>query len=334
MLEATHYRKLGEQRVQCSLCPHLCTIENDGYGKCMTRMNKGGKLYAAGYGILSSISSDPIEKKPLYHFYPGRPILSLGGFGCNLGCEFCQNCSISQIDKSVFQRHPHRDPDDLVRKAGLIPHNIGLAYTYNEPIINYEYIYECAGLIKKAALSNVMISNGFINEGPLNDLLPLMDAFNIDLKSFRNSFYEQYTGSRIAPVLRNIERIARSDSHLEITFLLIPGLNDSKEEWKEMIAWIRDHCGKECILHVSRYFPHHKMNRPPTPIETIREFLELAQDNLSYVYPGNTPLMESHTYCPSCGHLLVERTFYSSLVKGIDTDGHCRLCGHRIIGNF
>jgi len=334
MQEALYYKELGNERVGCLLCPHGCIIEPGQFGECRTRQNRNGRLYTESYGILSSISTDPVEKKPLYHFLPGHSILSIGSFGCNLACDFCQNCEISQIDQRIFSRRPFRDPDDVVNKALLHKNNIGLAYTYNEPTVYYEYMFKCAELIKEKGLSNVMVTNGYINPAPLEELFPFLDAFNVDLKSFRNQFYRDRSNASLKPVLRTIARIAKSGKHLELTFLIIPDLNDDENEWKEMIQWISDNCGRSAILHVSRYFPHFKMNKPPTPISTIQAFIELAREKIDYIYPGNTPQLDNHTYCPDCGNLLIERFLYDSRLKGIGPYGNCTSCNSKIVGVF
>jgi len=334
MQEALFYNQLDNQEVQCLLCPHMCKPEPGSYGKCLTRINKGGRLYTESYGILSAISSDPIEKKPLYHFFPGQSILSIGSFGCNLTCDFCQNCEITRIDKKIFSRHSSRDPEDIVSKAKLHQNNIGLAYTYNEPTVYYEYMIKCAALIKEYNLSNVMVTNGYINPDPLEDLFPFVDAFNVDLKSFRNLFYKNRSGASLHPVLKTIDRIARSDRHLELTFLIIPDHNDDEVEWKEMLDWISNHCGKNTILHVSRYYPYYKMDKPPTPLSTIRLFIEMAREHIDYVYPGNTPQLDNHSYCPVCGNLLIERFLYNADMKGITPEGLCDRCKHEIVGVF
>lgn len=298
------------------------------------RYNRGGELRSENYGVLSSISTDPVEKKPLYHFHPGRSILSIGSFGCNLSCDFCQNCEISQIDPHILSHHPAREPDDIVNKARLHRDNIGLAYTYNEPTIYFEYMLRCASLAREQNLDNVMVTNGFINREPLEALLPYMDAFNVDLKAFTEAFYRRRSSARLGPVLDTIRTIRSSDSHLEITFLIIPGQNDNPGEWREMIDWIEDNCGNESVLHVSRYFPRFKLNEPPTPIETIRRFLDLARKKINYVYPGNAPSLDNNTYCPSCGSLLIERHMYRTVVGGMSGTGNCSQCGYGIYGRF
>ena len=332
MQDALFYKHIENQGVQCLLCPHRCRIEPGQYGKCRTRTNRDGKLYTESYGILSAIASDPIEKKPLYHFHPGANIVSIGSFGCNLRCDFCQNCEISQIDQRMLSRHSSRDPGDIVSKAALHKNNIGLAYTYNEPTVYFEYMLSCAMLIKDQDLSNVMVTNGYINQAPLDELIPYMDAFNVDLKSFRDKFYKDRSEANLKPVLDTIERIAKSETHLELTFLIIPGHNDDEHEWKDMLDWIADNCGRETILHVSRYFPHFKMDKPPTPISTLERFLEMARERCDYVYPGNTPQLENHTYCPECGNLLIERHLYNTTLKGVGPHGSCLRCSKTIAG--
>ena len=332
MQEASYYKKLEHQIVQCLLCPHSCTLERGQYGKCSTRVNKEGKLFAESFGILSSISSDPVEKKPLYHFHPGRAILSIGSFGCNLSCDYCQNCEITQIDERIFTHYPSREPEDIVNKARMHSNNIGLAYTYNEPTIYYEYMIRCAEKIKEHKLCNVMVTNGYINQAPLKELIPLMDAFNVDLKSFQNLFYQQRSGATLRPVLDTIDTIAKSGTHLELTFLIIPEFNDSDGEWSDLINWVTEHCGAHTVLHVSRYFPYHKMNKPPTPLATIKRFLEMAREKIDFVYPGNTPQLESHTYCPTCGNLLIERFLYDATLTGIGADGNCMQCNQKFMG--
>lgn len=334
MYPASYYQLKEEQKVQCLLCPHRCILSPGQYGKCNTRVNSDGALFTESYGILSSISTDPIEKKPLYHFLPGRSILSIGSFGCNLKCDYCQNCTISQVDPGIFSHHPVRDPEDIVNKALLHRDNIGLAYTYNEPTIYFEYMIKCAGLIKEHQLMNVMVTNGYINREPLEALLPHMDAFNIDLKSFRDEFYHRRTSASLGPVLDSIARVAGSDCHLELTFLIIPGYNDSESEWIDMVRWIEDHCGPDTILHASKYFPRFKLQSSFTPTETIHRFLQVAGERLHYVYPGNIPQSDYHTRCPGCNAVVIERGFYHTGISGLDPEGHCSQCDFKIQGVF
>ena len=334
MQKALFYKQVDNSKVQCLLCPHNCLIEPEQYGLCHTRLNRKGVLYTASYGFLSAVSSDPIEKKPLYHFYPGSSILSIGSFGCNLSCDFCQNCEISQIDDRSYDRHSFTEPEDIAGKALQDGDNIGLAYTYNEPGVYFEYMIRCASLIREARLCNVMVTNGYINKKPLEDLISCMDAFNVDLKSFNDSFYRDRSGASLKPVLDTISRIAQSSCHLELTFLIIPDHNDNEQEWKDMLQWIADHCSGDTVLHVSRYFPRYRMQKPPTPLSTISRFLDMARKQLDYVYPGKTPQLENHSYWPQCRTLLIARYAYRARIKGICSDGSCCHCKHKIPGVF
>ncbi|MEN8155577.1 MAG: AmmeMemoRadiSam system radical SAM enzyme [Bacteroidota bacterium] len=334
MFPASFYTENRDHQVQCTLCPHLCLLQQGETGICKTRVNRAGKLYTRSYGVLSAIATDPVEKKPLYHFLPGRPILSIGSFGCNFMCDFCQNCNISQPDEEVFSIYPVREPADIVAKAMLHKESIGLAYTYNEPTVYFEYVMDCAQRLRKLQLKNVMVTNGYINRKPLEALLPYMDAFNIDLKSFTNGFYKERASASLNPVLDTIARVANSESHLELTFLIIPGYNDNPSEWKEMIGWIETHCGPDTILHVSRYFPRHKLRSFPTTTDTMNRFIKAAREKIRYVYPGNNPEIENHTYCPGCGKLLIQREMYNTTINGLTPEGDCSHCNYRVKGVF
>ncbi|MFH0755784.1 MAG: AmmeMemoRadiSam system radical SAM enzyme [Bacteroidota bacterium] len=334
MHPASYYKNTVGLQVQCKLCPHACLLLPGQTGKCRTRVNRAGKLYSLSYGVLSAISRDPVEKKPLYHFLPGRSVLSIGSFGCNFRCDFCQNCNISQIEEDVFSRYPVRTPSDMVEKAQLYKDNIGLAYTYNEPATYFEYMLECASRLKEHGLMNVMVTNGYINKEPLEEILPFMDAFNIDLKSFRDEFYHKRSSAELKPVLDTIARVAGSVSHLELTFLIIPGHNDTEPEWRDMIRWIEENCGQDTILHVSKYFPRHKLRSSPTPTGTMKQFILAAKERIQYVYAGNNPEIESHTFCPGCGSLLIEREMYHTRIPGLTGEGHCNHCNFKIKGVF
>ena len=324
---------MGRQ-VQCTLCPHACKLLPGQSGKCNTRINKGGKLYTLSYGVLSAIAKDPIEKKPLYHFLPGNSILSIGSFGCNFKCDFCQNCNISQPQEEIYSQYPARAPTDMVDRALHHKDNIGLAYTYNEPTIYFEYMLECAIKLREHNLMNVMVTNGYINREPLEEILPVMDAFNIDLKSFQNEFYRQRASSELKPVLDTIARVAESDKHMELTFLIIPGYNDTEAEWNRMIKWIEINCGADTILHVSKYFPRYKLRGSPTPTKTMQRFIETARERIKYVYPGNNPEIGNDTLCPQCGTLLIERDLYNTRIHGLTSEGLCGHCSYQIKGVF
>ncbi len=331
MKEAMYYEKQQENRVKCLLCPHECIIREGKSGICHVRKNTGGKLIAQTYGKPVSLHTDPVEKKPLYHFYPGSRILSMGTLGCNLHCIFCQNSDMAHASPEDYPWIQEKDPEDIVRMATHDGNNLGLAYTYNEPVIYYEFMHDVAKRIRERGLKNVMVSNGFISPEPLRGLLPWIDAFNIDLKAFTDDFYRKYTGSRIKPVQETLKTIAASDSHLEVTFLVIPKLNDDPEVFREMLRWIRGELGRETVLHLSRYFPHYKLNAPETPIEKLLEFHRAASEELSYVFIGNASLPTGkNTHCPHCRQVIIERNFYLSRITGVDRHGKCLHCGKNV----
>jgi pyruvate formate lyase activating enzyme len=332
MHNARFYSVGNNQVVNCNLCPHACNISEGKTGVCKVRRNLQGRLIADNYGKLSSLRMDPIEKKPLYHFYPGSKILSVGSWGCNFKCSFCQNWSISQEVPTMLMDEKNKviTPHELVKKAVEIQSNIGIAYTYNEPIVWYEYMLETAKLAKAAKLKNVMVSNGFINHEPLKELLPVMDAFNIDLKGFSENFYTKLAHGKLYPVLNTLKAIRESGKHLEITNLIIPGTNDETGLFEEMLTWIFDNLGHETILHISRYFPNYYYQIDATPSPTMTAMYNLASRHLLYVYPGNIEIgRTSDTYCPTCGYLLVQRDGYQVTIKGMK-EHLCGQCGLKI----
>jgi pyruvate formate lyase activating enzyme len=284
---AHYYKKLEESAVQCTLCPHKCKLLPGQTGICHVRSNRQGELQTENYGKVSALHLDPIEKKPFYRFFPGSYILSLGTVGCNLQCQFCQNCEISQTGINDFPWAKDYTPDEIVKKALEISNNIGIAFTYNEPTVFYEYMLDIAKISKNRGLKNVVVSNGYINKSPLKELLPWIDAFNIDLKAFTNEFYKKQTHSQIQPVKDTLVAIRNSGKHLEITNLIIPGLNDDEQEFTEMVEWISTQLGKESILHLSRYFPRYKMAIPSTSETVLRKLYSIAKSHLKYVYIGN-----------------------------------------------
>jgi pyruvate formate lyase activating enzyme len=328
MRDALFFRKIGDGKVQCLLCPHLCTLSEGEAGKCGVRRNVNANLVTEIYGKLSAIHYDPIEKKPLYHFHPGNIILSIGSIGCNLSCSFCQNCNISQADVSGFPWLKDHSPDEIVQMAAGHDSNLGIAFTYNEPTVSFEYMLEVARLAKGIGMKTAMISNGFINADPLLELLPFMDAFNIDLKAFREEFYKIHTGARLAPVLDTLMVLKEAGKHIEITNLIIPGLNDDPEVFSEMIDWISKELGVYTVLHLSRYFPNHELTIDPTPLETLRELFALASRKLHYVYLGNVASYKGQqTRCAECGELLIDRAGYHTEVRSITPDTKCKKCG-------
>lgn len=271
--------------VLCGICPHDCVLNEGQTGFCRARSNRGGEVVADNYGLITSIALDPIEKKPLYRFHPGSRILSAGSYGCNLRCSFCQNYGISMCGSNA--RTVYLSPEELTQKAiELVPEgNIGIAFTYNEPLIGYEYVRDCAKAAKEKGLKIVLVTNGYINEEPLTELLPLVDAMNIDLKAFTEEFYKRISGC-IEPVKKAIETAAKS-CHVEVTTLIIPGENDSEEEMRELSQWLAS-VDESMPYHISRFFPRYKMtDKQATPVKTVCSLADIARKKLKYVYEGN-----------------------------------------------
>lgn len=280
--EAMFYEKLHD-KIHCFLCPHNCLIEDQHTGKCNVRIHEDGKLYTINYGEVTSIALDPIEKKPLHYFRPNSKILSVGSFGCNFVCGFCQNHSISQsVVKSEFI-----PKEELVEMILTTKDNIGIAFTYNEPSIWYEYMYDCARFLKEIDSKGVVVivTNGYINEEPLKRLLPYVDAMNIDLKSFSNRYYKELCGGSLKPVLKTIE-IAAEVCHVEVTTLLVTDENDRLEEIQEIARFLRN-IDEDLPLHLTRYFPRYKLKNPPTNIDFMRQAEEVAKKYLNKVVLGN-----------------------------------------------
>lgn len=270
----------------CGLCFRHCRLEDGQIGFCRARACKGDTILPRNYGKLTSIALDPIEKKPLRRFRPGSRILSIGSFGCNLRCPFCQNHEISMAGETDIPT-VEVSPEQLADKAAALQArgNIGAAYTYNEPLVGYEYVRDCAMRIRERGMVNVLVTNGTIEEEPWRKLLPSIDAVNIDLKGFTSAWYQRLGGD-LETVKRSIA-IAAKQCHVEVTTLLIPGENDSAEEMQELTQWLAS-ISAEIPLHLSRFFPRHQMtDRPPTPVEQVYRLAEAARKNLAYVYTGN-----------------------------------------------
>ncbi|MBE3575551.1 MAG: AmmeMemoRadiSam system radical SAM enzyme [Firmicutes bacterium] len=317
--------------VICELCPHRCVLSPGQWGKCQARVNRGGRLYAAYYQKIAAIQLDPIEKKPLYHFYPGHAILSVGSIGCNLSCRFCQNWEIAHAPAPTETADTGRLLE-LARASG----SLGLAYTYNEPLVGWEFVRDTAGAVREAGMKNVLVSNGTLNPRPWRELLPFLDAVNMDLKGFTERYYREICGGWLGVVRHNAELARQAGVHLELTTLLVPGLNDDPGEIEALARWVAQSLGRRTPLHFSRYFPAYQMNVPPTPLATLLRAWEIGRAYLDYVYVGNAQVYDaagrpigSDTDCPHCGEPQVVRRegydVWSRLVAG-----RCPRCGESI----
>lgn len=325
--EARFWDELSDNKVQCHLCPHECSINPDDMGLCGVRKNENGSLYTLIYSSCSSVAVDPIEKKPLYHFYPGTNALSLGTVGCNFRCQHCQNFSIARgtPDDVSLRDVPPREAVDLAKQHGAQ----GIAWTYNEPTIWHEYTYDSAKLAKKEDLYTVYVTNGYITEDPLREIAPYLDAMNVDIKAFSEEFYRTICKGKLQPVLETCELADELGIHLEVTYLVIPTHNDTKEEIQAFCTWVHDKLGKDIPVHFSRFHPHYKMRDVPmTPTDTLLKAREIAMEtDLTYVYLGNVPHGEyENTVCPNCGALLIERSGFRATITGLK-DSKCSQCG-------
>ncbi len=319
---AAHWHPEGDA-VRCDLCPHRCRIAEGKTGICGVRENRGGTLHAATYGKAAAVAVDPIEKKPLFHFHPGSPILSIGSVGCNLRCEFCQNWHL------VLRQVPLEEVriGDLVR-AARAERSVGIAYTYNEPLIQFEFVLDCAKAFRAAGMKNVLVTNGFVNPDPLAELLPVVDAMNIDLKSMDPAFYRKTCGGDLSAVLGTIRAAARA-THVELTNLLYTGHNDSDDAIRKVVDFVAE-TDPGIPLHFSRYFPQHRATAPPTAPERLESAFRLARERLPYVYVGNYHQPGGgDTKCPECGATVVGREGYRVDARGLAGD-RCGKCGARL----
>lgn len=335
MLKTTYYYKqLAGKKAQCTLCPHNCIIRDGKAGICQVRKNVDGHIQLTTYNQITALHIDPIEKKPLYHFYPNRNILSVGNLGCNLNCKFCQNWELANCEFAAKRALAEMPAENAAMEARNLPDNIGLAFTYNEPIVWYEYMYDIASSAKKTNAQTVAVTNGYINQQPLDELINVIDAFSIDLKAFTEQFYKKLTKSTLQPVLNTIKQVYNAGKHLEVTNLVIPGYNDSPGEFREMMEWLVNNTDKDTPVHISRYLPAYKMQEAPTSPEKLKEFYGIAREYMNYVFLGNISINgTSDTYCKNCDRRIIKRSFYSTDTSGIDKDGKCIYCGEKNI-NF
>lgn len=329
---AQWFTKKDELKLQCHLCPRQCIINDTQKAFCGVRSNHAGTLYSDAWGKLAAINLDPIEKKPLYHFYPAQSVLSLGTLGCNLRCQFCQNWTLScaNYDNPTQTTSPQQIIDLCTQHSCHM-----LAYTYNEPLVWAEYAIECAKIAKPKGIKSIMVSAGYVQSTPREEIFAHMDAANIDLKGFSEEFYKNFTSAQLGPVLETIKYLhTLKDFWLEITTLLIPGLNDSPEMLRAEFEWICKELGPYVPLHLSGFHPDHKMREiHATPLKTLLFAQNLALEiGLQYVYLGNV-MHETHTQCPQCANLLIKRKGYDVQITGLK-DNCCTKCMRPLEGHF
>jgi len=329
--EAYNYVSLGEN-VRCGLCPNNCTIGPGGRGVCRARANVGGKLYSLVYGNPAAVHLDPVEKKPLFHFLPGSNAFSIGTAGCNFRCLNCQNWQISQFTPEQTENMdmmPQQVVDDAVGQSAK-----SIAYTYNEPTVFYEYMLDTSRLARQKGLRNIMVSNGYMNREPQDELTKVLDAVHIDLKGFDDNIYMKLNAGTLQPVLDSIKAYHDKGVWFEIIHLAVPTWTDDIDVFKRMVKWLLDNIGPDYPLHISRFSPQYKLtNLPPTPTDYLVKARQAAIDvGLHYVYVGNAPeLNMEDTICPKCGKTVLERRGYTILANNL-VDSRCKFCGERIPG--
>ena len=318
--------------VECQLCNHFCKIREDNRGLCQVRKNVDGQLFSLNYGKLIAAHIDPIEKKPLFHFLPGSQSYSIAATGCNFRCSWCQNWDISQLsDRNDPDRLAYTSPDQVVKKA-LNSGCSSISYTYTEPTIYYEFARDVSALAKEAGLKNVWVSNGYMSEKMLEEYLPLLDAINVDIKAFDEGVHHKFTGAHLQPVLENCEMLKKAGVWLEVTTLLIPGINDDETQVNGLARFIADELGKDTPWHISRYFPQYQFKDvPATAPETILKAVKAGkQAGLQFVYAGNLGQNED-TICPECGEILIARNSVWMMENKI-IGGKCPKCKTQITG--
>jgi len=333
MKEAMLYEKKQNNRVRCHLCAHQCLIDEGRKGLCLVRENRDGTLYTLVYGRTISQHVDPIEKKPLFHFHPGSSAYSMATPGCNFRCQWCLNWEISQMPREQDLIAGHEaTPEQIVavaQRAGCRT----IAYTYTEPTIFFEYSYDTACLAQAAGLANIYVTNGYMTADMLETISPYLDAANVDLKAFRDETYRKYVGARLQPVLDSLKRLKALGIWLEVTTLVIPGINDDRAELKEAADFVSRELGVDTPWHISRFFPHYRaQDVPPTPLATLRQAEEIGVEaGLRYVYIGNVP-GSADTACPACDRLLIRRFNFFIAENYLSPEGCCPDCGTVVPG--
>ena len=336
MVSGQWWHRLGDDRLQCDLCPRYCRLHEGQKGFCFVREARNGEIVLTSYGRASGFCIDPIEKKPLNHFYPGSSVLSFGTAGCNLGCRFCQNWDISKARESQILAS-HASPR-RVAEAAADAGCTSIAFTYTDPVTFAEYAIDCALEAHALGVRTVAVSAGYISAEARAEFFRHIDAANIDLKGFTERFYDKVCFAHLAPVLDTLEWLARETRvWLEVTTLIIPGQNDSEDEIARLCGWVAEHLGPEVPLHFTAFHPDFRMtDLPPTPLATLRRAREQAKAaGLRHVYTGNVPDEEGQsTYCGGCGAMVIGRDGYEITAWHLDEEGRCRACGHRLAGRF
>jgi pyruvate formate lyase activating enzyme len=336
MKEALLWKKDEDNKVKCHLCSHRCLIADGGRGVCMVRENQKGMLYSLVYGKLIATNVDPVEKKPVYHFYPGHRSYSIASVGCNFRCSFCQNWDISQMPRDHKGIITGRDftPENVVAEA--IQNNcLSISYTYTEPTVWYEFTKDCGELARAKGLKNIYVSNGFMTREMIDDAT-FLDVARIDLKSFSDDFYRKVCGGRLEPVLDNLKYFKKKGIWIEVVTLIVPEQNDSDEELTSIAEFIADELGDETPWHISAFHPDYKMQDSyPTPDETLVKAYSIGKDaGLDYVYVGNSDVHTGKdTRCPQCKEVLIKRKWFS-ITDNVVKEGKCPKCGHKIAGYF
>ncbi|MBT3182455.1 MAG: AmmeMemoRadiSam system radical SAM enzyme [Deltaproteobacteria bacterium] len=335
MKEAMLYSKENGNKARCSLCRHSCLIEDGEHGICNVRLNRGGTLYSIFYGKPIALSPDPIEKKPLFHYKPGTSALSIATPGCNFQCDFCQNWDISQYGRDGSDRIPKQEiaPKIIVRQA-IENKCDSISYTYTEPTIFFEYAYDTAILAKPEGIGNTFVTNGYMTREALDVIHPYLDAANVDLKAFRKDTYRKVIKAQLDGVLDSIKYMKQLGVWVEVTTLIVPGMNDSEAELKDIANFLVE-TGRDIPWHISRFVPHYRMDSiAPTPLDTLKRAYDIGREaGLRYIYLGNVPGDESeNTRCYNCGSMLIERCGYSIQSNVITNKSECPSCKTKVDG--
>lgn len=329
--KAKYWGEEKDKKVKCNLCPRKCVISPDDYGYCRARKNIDGELYSIAYAETTAANPDPIEKKPLYHFHPGTRVFSMSTAGCTFECKHCQNWRLSQSSPEEISTK-RITPEDAIKRTKR-SNCSGIAYTYGEPVIWFEYALDTAKLAHKEGFYNVFVTNGYMNLEPWNEIKPYLDGLNVDVKAFNDEFYRDVCGvPSVEPVLETCEWAVKNGIHLEITNLIIPDENDGSENIRGLCKWISEDLDPSVPVHFSRFSPMYKMqDKPSTPVETLEKAFEIAkEEGLKHVYVGNVPGHRgNNTFCPNCDELLISRRGFSVTENNIQ-NGKCPNCGAKI----